>query len=152
MSKSDDFSSLFEGSLGGAGERSARHLDAGQVVDAVVLSVTEDLVFVDVGTPQDGRIERGEFGGKLPEPGASIRLTVKDPSPEGPVLTMGLGRGGSRVDLGALALANEAGMALEGEIVRAVKGGVEVRLQGVQAFCPASQLELGYTGDLQEYV
>ena len=152
MTKSDDFSSLFESSRGSAGERSSRHLEAGQVVDAVVLEIAEDLVFVDVGTAQDGRIERAEFGGKVPEVGASVRLTVRDPSPEGPLLTLGLGRGGGKVDLGALKLANEAGTVLQGEVVRAVKGGIEVRIQGIAAFCPASQLELGYTGDLQEYV
>jgi small subunit ribosomal protein S1 len=41
---------------------------------------------------------------------------------------------------------------VEGAVARAVKGGVEVDVGGVRAFCPASQLELGQARPLEEYV
>lgn len=152
MSDFSDFASLMEGSANGGPQRADQRLAAGQIVEAVVLEVASDWVFVDVGTPQDGRIERGEFGGTPPKRGDRIRATVLDPSPEGTRLTTALGQGGGSVDISALELAREGGTPVVGEVVRAVKGGLEVKVGGTLAFCPASQIELGYASELDGYV
>jgi len=150
MDDFSDFASLLEG----AASRGRQHvrLEAGQIVEATVLEVTHEWVFVDVGTPQDGRVERMEFKAQLPKKGDKLRLTVLDPTQEGARLTSALGQGGGNVDASALELARAGGTPVHGEVVRAVKGGLEIKIGDISAFCPASQVELGYAADLQVYV
>jgi len=150
MDDFSDFASLLEGAAS-RGRQYVR-LEAGQIVEATVLEITHEWVFVDVGTPQDGRVERMEFKAQLPKKGDKLRLTVLDPTQEGARLTSALGQGGGNVDASALELAREGGTPVHGEVVRAVKGGLEVKIGDISAFCPASQVELGYAADLQVYV
>lgn len=150
MDDFSDFASLLEG----AANRGRQHvrLEAGQIVEAIVLEVTHEWVFVDVGTPQDGRVERMEFKTQPPKKGESLRLTVLDPTRDGPRLTTALGQGGGNVDVSTLELAQQGGTPVHGEVVRAVKGGLEVKIGDILAFCPASQVEIGYAADLSVYV
>lgn len=148
----DSFASLFGSARGGAG---ARRLRQGEVVEARVLTIAGDTIFVDIGTPGDGRIARAELtdarGNLQVAVGDTLKATVVDPRPDGPQLTVSLGRGGS-IDASSLELARESGVAVAGEVKKAVKGGLEVNVGGVHAFCPASQVELGFAADLEVYV
>jgi small subunit ribosomal protein S1 len=63
---------------------------------------------------------------------------------------MALGRGGS-IDLGGLQAARQSGAPVEGRVDKVVKAGLEIDFSGVRAFCPASQIELGYVEDLAAY-
>jgi small subunit ribosomal protein S1 len=40
-----------------------------------------------------------------------------------------------------------AGLPVEGRVEKAIKGGYEVRIAGQRAFCPISQIDIGYTDD-----
>ena len=150
MDDFSDFASLLEGAAG-SGRQHIR-LEAGQIVEATVLEISHEWIFVDVGTPKDGRIERSEFKAQQPQKGDRLRLTVLDPTRDGPRLTTSLGQGGSNVDVSTLELAQQGGTPVHGEVVRAVKGGLEVKIGDLVAFCPASQVELGYANDLAIYV
>ena len=66
------------------------------------------------------------------------------------VLRRGAGRGAA--GRGNLAEAYAAGLPVEGLITAVNKGGVEVDVAGVRAFCPLSQLELRPVADPAEYV
>src|SRR5690606_15795205 len=118
------------------------------------LQVAGEWVFVDAGTPSDGRIGRAELeeNGKVRVAvGDRLRATVVDPRPDGPLLAVSLGRGGAPVD-GALDLALTSGTPVEGEVTRAVKGGLEVSVAGTRGFCPASQVDIGHVPNLEVYV
>ncbi len=132
-----------------------RRLRAGETVDAPIIQITQDSIFVDVGTPSDGRIARSELADKdgnlRVKVGDRIRATVLDPRPDGPLLATSLGHG-DKLDTSSLELARSSGTPVEGEVTKAVKAGVEVSLANVRAFCPASQLELGRVTDLESYV
>lgn len=149
----ESFAALMEQNRsGGAG---GRRLRAGEVIEAKVIQISGDAVFVDVGTPSDGKVARSEFedkdGNIAIRVGQVIKATVMDPRPDGPLLSVSLGRRGG-VDLSALELAKTSGVAVVGKVERAVKGGLEVNLGGVPAFCPASQVEIGYAAELEGYV
>ena len=149
----ESFAALMEQNRsGGAG---GRRLRAGEVIEAKVIQISGDAVFVDVGTPSDGKLARSEFedrdGNIAIRVGQVIKATVMDPRPDGPLLSVSLGRRGA-IDLSALELAKTSGVAVAGKVERAVKGGLEVSLGGVPAFCPASQVELGYAAELEGYV
>ncbi len=148
----DSFASLLEGSVG---RGAAARLRPGEVVQGRVLTIAGDTIFVDVGTPGDGRIPRAELldakGNLNLKTGDVVRATVVDARPDGPVLTVSLGRGGN-VDVSSLELARESNAPVAGEVKRAVKGGLEVSIGGLHAFCPASQVELTFTAELDSYV
>ena len=153
MPPKDDFASLMEAT--DAGEKSrAKRLTAGQIVEGTVLHIGQDSVFVDIGGMTEARIDRGELvdetGSLKVAVGDRLRATLVDASIRAPRLSLALGRAGA-VDLGALSLARDSQTPVLGKVERAVKGGLEVDLSGVRAFCPASQVELGYTEQLASY-
>jgi small subunit ribosomal protein S1 len=146
----ESFESLMRAAPSGPG---TRRLRVGDVVTVPVLHVASDWVFVDVGTPSDGRIARAELDarGKTVAVGDELQATVVDPRPDGPVLAVAFGHGTTGND-GQLELMKESGTPVEAEVSKAVKSGVEVMIGSVRAFCPASQLELGRVEDLSVYV
>lgn len=133
----------------------ALRLRAGEQVNATVIQTSEDFVFVDVGTPSDGRIARSELldaSGQLRvKVGDRLQVTVVDPRPDGPLVAVAFGHG-DRMDTATLELAQKSGTPVEAEVARVVKGGLEVMVGQARAFCPASQVELSYIADLTPYV
>lgn len=143
-----------EGRNDSAGHRRTnRRLRSGEVVEGTVVQIGRDLVFVDVGTTSEARIEKSELadgkGNVQLKVGDRLRASVARMSDEGPLLTLSLGRGArASVDRSMLEEARRTRLPVQGKITRAVKGGVEVDVAGARAFCPASQLGQGYVADL----
>lgn len=83
-----DFASLMKG-MGGT-DRARRRLKVGEVLDAPVIHVGADFVFVDVGTPSDGRIPRVDLldgqGNVRVKEGDQIRVSVVEARSDGPLL------------------------------------------------------------------
>ncbi|MCA9598694.1 MAG: S1 RNA-binding domain-containing protein [Myxococcales bacterium] len=150
MSK-DDFASLMEASVKSGSSRATRRLHNGDVVEGTIIQIAADAIFVDIGTPGDARIDRSELedrsGNVTVKVGDPLRATVVSANSEGPVLTLAMGRGTS-LDLTQLQAAREGGVPVSGKVTKAVKGGLELEIGGVRAFCPASQVEIGYAADL----
>jgi small subunit ribosomal protein S1 len=138
-----------------AGKQGTARLRAGEIVNTTVIQIAEDFVFVDVGTPSDGRIARSELldsSGKVKvRVGDSVQATVVDPRPDGPLLAVAFGHS-DKLDLGTLDLAQKSGAPIEAEVTKVVKGGLEVQVGGARAFCPASQMELSHVADFTPYV
>ena len=151
MTRDDDFASLMEGLTSDSSKRAARRLRRGEVVEATVVQITQDSVFVDVGATSEARIDRGEFAERSIQLGDRVRGTVVDARPESLAIALTIGREGA-VDVAALHAAREAGSVVQGVVKQAVKAGLEVDVGGVRAFCPASQIELGRAPDLEVYV
>jgi len=155
MASDDDFAALFEQSLKSGRDEGTRQLERGQVVEGTVVAIGDDVVFVDVGTKSEGRVERNTLlddKGKLRVAvGDKLRLTVVRTGGREPT-QLAASLGGAGVDAATLDLARQSGTPVEGEITKAVKAGLEVDVGGLRAFCPASQIEIGYAGDLAAYV
>lgn len=153
-SEDEDFAALFEQSQAGGPPPRDKRLSPGKVVDGIVVAVGDDAIYVDVGTRSEGVLERRHMpeNAELPSVGDRIRATVSEHRrPDTPPqLVMSLR--GAGLDVDALRDAAAAGTPVEGEFAKAVKAGLEVNVGGVRAFCPASQVEIGYTGDLEVYV
>jgi small subunit ribosomal protein S1 len=154
----DDFATLFEQSMATGAAAAPRprsaQLRPGQVVQGTIVAIGDDTVFVDVGTKAEARLERSavtDAQGQLRvSVGDPLRATVAHVGHDGPRLVLAYGAGG--LDAAALELAAQAGTPVEGEVRKAVKAGLEVEVGGVRAFCPASQVELGYVADLEVFV
>src|SRR5437763_4337436 len=146
MAESDDedFAALFAASEGKRTRE--RRVAAGAVVRGRVIAVGATAAFVAVGDKAEATIELGEFRDpatgevKLHE-GDEIEGTVVDGGTRSGsiVLKRVAGRGGHVP--GELEQAFAHGIAIEGLVTGENKGGYDVQLGSVRAFCPGSQID-----------
>jgi small subunit ribosomal protein S1 len=153
VAEDDDFAALFEASMQGGKKRKA--LEPGQPVQGVVVAIDGDTVFVDLGLRTEARLPRNEVvdasGNFSLKVGDTVRATVVSARHgDAPVLTVAFGRG--EAGLFELEVARDSGVPVEGEVAKAVKAGLEVTIAGKRAFCPASQVDLSYVKDLEQFV
>jgi small subunit ribosomal protein S1 len=143
----DDFAALF------AQHEARRALERGQVVKGRVIQIGDEHVFVDVGGKGEAWIDRAEL---LDEHGR-LKVGVGD-EVEATVVATGdeirlshrLRQGGQARE--ALAMAAQTGVPVEGRVAGVIKGGYEVTVGGLRAFCPFSQMDLRRADSEQDYV
>lgn len=158
MNQPNDFASMMEALGNPQAARGSKRLRVGETVEGPIVQITKDYVFVDVGATSEGRIDRGELEDKKGQlavkVGDSIRARVASFSDlEGPKLVTALGRGAGRggVDLAALESAKNGELPVEGTVTKAVKGGLEVTIGALRAFCPASQVDTSFVSNLATF-
>jgi small subunit ribosomal protein S1 len=147
MSDSEDFATLF------ARHEASPALERGQVVRGRVIQITGEHVFVDVGGKGEAWIDRAEL---LDDQGR-LRVGIGD-AIDATVVTTGdeirlsykLRQGVQARE--ALAVAAQSGMPVEGKVAAVIKGGYEVMVGGLRAFCPQSQMDLRRTEAPEEHV
>lgn len=148
----EDFAAMFE-AQGAQRARLNKQVRKGQLVEGTVVEIGASGVFVDIGAKTEGRIDREQLldkeGNLKVKVGDKLRATVAS-THDGIHLVVALGRAG--FDTASLELALQSGVPVEGSISKAVKAGLEVEIGGVRAFCPASQVELGFAQDLERFV
>jgi small subunit ribosomal protein S1 len=132
----EDFASLF------AHEETTPTLREGQVVKGRVVQISDDSVFVDIQEKGEAIIARAELEdaqGNL-EVGVDDEVEATVISTDGEIrLSRKLLKGMKARALLENAVAN--GLPVEGKVVGVIKGGYEVALAGVRAFCPFSQID-----------
>jgi small subunit ribosomal protein S1 len=158
MEKEEDFAALFaEYEQANKGKPRVPTPKAGDRIRGKVTSIGSGTVFVALdGGQGEGMldvVEVRDHDGKLTVAvGDSIEATVIEGGGRGQqlVLRRGLARGpDARADL---ARAFELGLPVEGTITAVNKGGVDVMVAGVRAFCPISQLDTRRTEDASSMV
>jgi len=138
----------------------------GAKVSGKILSIGEENAFVDLGTKSEALIETAQLkdaeGNLTVNVGDTIDATVVAADPETGTLMLrrqaaGTGGGGkkSRGNPEAEAeikMAWQHGIPVEGVVSGINKGGAEVQVRGMRAFCPLSQLDLRYVEDPAQFV
>src|SRR3989449_1731088 len=128
-------------------------LEIGQMVKGRVIQISDEHVFVDVGGKGEAWIDRGERAddeGRLKvKVGDEVEATVVATGDE-IRLSHRLRQGAQARE--ALAVAAQTGVPVEGKVAGVIKGGYEVTVGGLRAFCPFSQMELRRVESEQEYV
>ncbi len=122
--------------------KSLEQLEEGDVVDGVVVQVTNDTVFVDVGYKSEGTIPIEEFAEK-PKVGDTVTVVLmKKESSDGKVI-VSKKRADEKVFWKNISNAFKNHEPIEGTIDKIVKGGYEVNLgYGFKAFLPISQADI----------
>src|SRR2546425_4065458 len=148
MSESEeDFGALF------AQHEARRALEIGQVVKGRVIRISDEHVFVDVGGKGEAWIDRGELAddeGRLKvKVGDEVEATVVAAGDE-VRLSHKLRQGAQARQ--ALAVAAQTGIPVEGKVAAVIKGGYEVTVGGLRAFCPLSQMDIRRVDAAEEYV
>jgi small subunit ribosomal protein S1 len=146
----EDFAALFEKE-----SRVPERLDPGQKIKTTIISISGDQVYVDLGGKSEGAIDLSEFiredGTCSVKEGDEVEaffLNVQNGSKR---LTTRL-HGYSTLDLAGIRDAFNAGLPVTGKVKSAVKGGFEVSVGGVRAFCPFSQMDLKVSKESDQYV
>jgi small subunit ribosomal protein S1 len=128
----------------------------GDKVRGTVVSIGEDFVFVDLGAKTEGRMDASTLRNGEGEPtlavGDSIEAAVTGKDPDSGTLLLGSQHGHKYHGLEEIRQAQAQGLPVQGQVTGAVKGGVEVQVAGLRAFCPASQVDVRFVEDLSELV
>ena len=143
----EDFAAMFEASV------KARQFTRGQTIEGTVVAFGPDVAFIDVGSKGEAEIDLAE----LKDADGDVEFSIGDRIQAMVVSTSGgivLSRRGVRnaATQRELEDAFQAGLAVEGKVEKAVKGGLEVRLARERAFCPLSQIDVVRTEDPSVHV
>jgi small subunit ribosomal protein S1 len=133
----EDFEKLFEASA------QAKRIEKGQTIQGTIVAIGAEVALVDVGGKSEAVIDIAE----LRNDEGTLEVVVGDRIDATVTSTAGGLRLSRRLVLGAatarqLEDAFYAGLAVEGKVERAVKGGYEVRIARQRAFCPLSQIDI----------
>ena len=133
----EDFAAMFEASV------KARQFSRGQSVEGTIVAIGPKVAFVNIGGKGEAELDVAE----LKDADGDVEVSVGDRIQAMVVSTSGgivLSRKGVRnaATQRELEDAFRAGLAVEGKVVQAVKGGYEVRIARERAFCPLSQIDI----------
>ncbi|HUE85375.1 MAG TPA: S1 RNA-binding domain-containing protein [Vicinamibacterales bacterium] len=132
----EDFATMFEASV------KARRFERGQTIEGTIVAIGPEVAFVDVGGKGEATIEVDE----LKDDDGHLEVAVGDRVQAMVVSTMGGLTLSRRLARGAatarqLEDAFHTGLPVEGKVEKAGKGGYDVRIGGLRAFCPFSQID-----------
>ena len=150
MEEKESFAELFEASQ----EKMGRKFFPGEKVSGKVLKLSRDTIFVDLGGKSEGIADISEYLDKNGNPtlkeGDWVEMRVASIR-DGIHLTKGMKIQGPNV-LEILQEAKQNLIPVEGRVLAVNKGGFEVDLSGIRAFCPLSQIGLEFCEKPEEHV
>jgi small subunit ribosomal protein S1 len=156
MADKEDFASLFGEFEQKQAARSKREPKVGDKVTGTVVSIQGDNVFIDLGAKTEGIVELEEFTGDDGKPtvsvGDSIETFVSGKDETSGTLLLGNRHAKRMHGTDGLRQAFQEQLAVEGHVTGTTKGGLEVEMSGVRAFCPASQVDINYVEDLEGFI
>ena len=138
----EDFAAMFEASVG------AKRFDRGHTVEGTIVAIGDEVALVSVGGKSEAQIDVAE----LKDADGELEVAVGDEIQAIVVSTSGglmLSRRGVRnaATQREIEDAFQDGLAIEGKVENAIKGGYEVRISRERAFCPQSQIDILRTAD-----
>jgi small subunit ribosomal protein S1 len=128
-------------------------LRIGSKVRGKIISISHDTIFVDIGSKIDGIVERAELLDENKQmnynEGDIVELYVVELEEDEIRLSKALSGTGNFM---LLKEAYENAVPVEGKILETCKGGLRVEVMGRKAFCPASQIDISFVENLEDYV
>jgi small subunit ribosomal protein S1 len=131
-----------------------RRFTAGETVSGRIVKISKDTIFVDLGGKGEGIAGTEEFldkeGNLTVKEGERIEMRVSS-TREGIHLTKGIKIQGAEA-LDILRDAQHNQIPVDGRVAAVNKGGFEIDLSGLRAFCPISQIGLQYCEKPEEHI
>jgi len=142
-----EFAELYQDSL--------RQPQSGEIVKGVVVQIEADCVLVDVGYKSEGCIRINEFidetGELTVKIGDEVNVFFERGENIRGHMVLSKKKADSQVAWEAIAAAGGEGGVIEGKITGKVKGGLIVDV-GIEAFLPASQVDIRPGGNLDRFI
>lgn len=142
MSDSESFSDILK-------QYEHAHAQKGQL-EGTVVSVSDELVFVDIGYKTEGTLPVSAFS-KPVNPGDKLMVSIAGRDPEGGYYLLSRTRVQMPTDWSALEKAFAEKATIMGTVTGVVKGGVTVDV-GVRAFMPASRTGTRDAAEMEKLV
>ncbi len=118
--------------------------------DGVVVAVSPEFVFIDIGLKTEGVIEATAFAGQLPKAGDPLKVSITGRNPEG-YYTLSKIKVARPKDWSGLEKAFQEKRTVAAMVTGLVKGGLTVDI-GVRAFMPASRSGTKDAAELEKLV
>jgi small subunit ribosomal protein S1 len=122
-------------------------LGVGQLVSGEIIAVSGDVALVAVGGKTEAVMDRAEMG-EL-RPGDGLDAVVVSLSPE---LRVSHRLAIERREREALKGAFTNAIPVEGKVTGRNKGGYDISIAGLRAFCPLSQIDLSFPRNVDSYL
>ncbi len=137
--ENEDFAALLEQSM-----VKRQKLEPGQAVEAKIVKITDEWVFLDLGGKGEGCLDRKEVldadGNVTVREGEAVRAYYLSAKNNDMLFTVRIGSGPAVRN--QLEDAWRGGVPVDGAVMKEIKGGFEVKIGPVRAFCPFSQMGL----------
>ncbi|MFE8599178.1 S1 RNA-binding domain-containing protein [Archangium violaceum] len=145
--ESESFAEMFEAQQKDGGVTGRRAVRIGEKVSGTIFQLGADTAFVTLSNAKsEAMIELRELkddeGVLRYGVGDTIEAHVIEAGARGILLSRALAKGSANMAM--LAEARASGMPVEGMVLSVNKGGVEVAIGDVRAFCPISQLDIRF--------
>lgn len=144
------FAEMFQETAATTKER----LRPGQKIEATVVRIAKEWIFLDLGAKSEGSVARNEFtdgeGNLTVAEGDRVQVYFLSEKRNERLFTAKVSGGAVA---GHLDEACRNGIPVEGTVTAEVKGGFDVKFSGsVRAFCPFSQMEMRRIENGEEYI
>jgi small subunit ribosomal protein S1 len=146
----ENFAEMFEKSFKQQGR-----LEPGQMVEAMIVKITAEWIFLDLGGKGEGYLDRKELadeaGNLTVKEGDMVRAYFQSSANNEMHFTTKIGSGPGKKAQLEDAWNNR--ISVEGTVAKEMKGGFEIKIGGtVRAFCPFSQMGLRREEQQADYI
>ena len=132
---------MYEGTMASIAE--------GEIVKSKVLRITENAVILDVGFKSEGSVALDEFQ-EPPAVGDEVEVFLEHLEDQEGAVVLSKKKADFMRVWEKIRVAHESDEAVEGTLMKKIKGGVVVSLMGVDAFLPGSQIALRRVPNIDE--
>ena len=138
-------------------DESLRTFEEGEILRGTVVKIDSEEVIVDVGYKSEGSIPVAEFD-TLPDGNPDVRagetipvyLVHKEDRDGLVVLSKRIAD--QKIIWNDIETSHEEGKAIQGKVIKRIKGGLEVEIGNISCFLPASQIELHPVQNFDDYI
>ncbi len=133
-------------------EETLNEIAEGQILKGVIVEVRENEVLLNIGFKSEGVIAIEEFGGAELGEGDEFDVFLEHLEDQDGLVVLSKERADFLKVWDKIKVAHEAGDVVQGLVDRRIKGGLVVKLWGVDTFLPGSQVALRQVPDLDQMI
>ncbi|MCK5132249.1 MAG: 30S ribosomal protein S1 [Candidatus Sabulitectum sp.] len=124
----------------------------GTIISGTILKTANNEVIVDLGYKSEGVIPLQEFrDDDAPQPGAKVDVFVENLEDTDGRVTVSKEKAHFHTVWNDIKVAYDENLILKGKVIKRIKGGLTVRIMGVDAFLPGSQVALRQVPNLEKF-
>lgn len=124
----------------------------GTIISGTILKTAENEVIVDLGYKSEGVIPLQEFrDGEVPPPGTRVDVFVETLEDSDGRVSVSREKAHFHTVWNDIKVAYDENSIIKGKVIKRIKGGLTVRIMGVDAFLPGSQVALRQVPNLEKF-